>query len=602
MHLPYLGFVNKRCQSNLRIDVRNIASRNRENANGPRVDLDVVLCGRDNGPEPMSNNRILGILGTAVIAAAASAPLSACSFLVDPSKAQCSSDDDCRSRGALFAGAFCSTDNVCVRSVDYCSSNSECIDRTGNDATICRKTDNTCVGLLTKNCKLLADKDDLRDDNALVFGSHGIPSWAAAVQACEFGMELVRRDFKGTQGGLPPTPKTNGKARPVVFLSCDIPIGQQEQHKVVTDHLIDAVRVPMMLGPFATIDMTTYGVQKLPQGETAMFTVSEDQPAFDILGRRGKFFSFGLPRGAVVNGQAGAVALIEPLIRAAENAADLKVAYVYPGGVSDNDARLFSEQARYNGKLALEQPLLYKEFGYGSISSPTFGETASNVAIQVKAFSPNIVIYRGSDEVTVLAGLVERQLPGQAYHVFPIEGRNGTPGLVGTNEGLRKRVVGFRPGRYEQDARVQRLNARYSAAFGAEAPPSPLMRACVDMAYHALYAAGAVPGETVTGSALGAALATRFRADGVQVDATPSSILKAFSTLQSGQNLYVVGTEADGLWDPMTGVNDDWSIEYWCVNPAPAVGGDPLMDTGVYYSSRTKAVTGTSSLLGACLK
>lgn len=526
-----------------------------------------------------------------------------CNLVVDTSKTQCANDGECRSLGADFEGSFCGADKVCTRAVDYCFTNSECIDRTGSEATICRKSDHKCVGLLTKNCKLLADKDDLRDDNTVIFGSHGIPSWAAPVLACEFGLELVRRDLKSTQGGLPPTPNTNGKPRPVVFLSCDVPIGQQELHKPISDHLFDAVQVPMMIGPFATVDFITYGVQKLPSHNTTIFTVESDQPAFEINGRQGKFFSYGFPKGGIVKQQVRGVSLVEQVIRKLGKTDDLKLAYLYQGvGVTDNDAKLFSEQVRFNNKGALEQPTLYREFAYGSPSGANFSEGASNAAVQVKAFAPDIILYRGSDEVTAVASLIEQQLPGKAYHIFPIEGRNGTPAFVGGNPGLRKRTIGFRPGRFEQDPRVLRLNARYGSLFGQEAPPSPLMRACVDLSYHAIYAAGAVKGDVVTGPAIGEALNTRFKLDGVPVDATPSGIIKAFNTLQSGQNLRVQGNEADGIWDPVTGVNADLSTQYWCVNPNPQTGADPLMDTGVYYNSLTDTVTGTADLIASCLK
>ena len=172
-----------------------------------------------------------------------------CSFIIDAKPEQCSTDGDCRSRGEAFTDSFCSADKTCVRAVDYCATNVECIERLGNEASICRKDTHKCVALITKQCKLLADKDDLRNDEAVIIGSHGIPSWAPQTQACESSLELVRRDFKSTQGGLPPSTTSGGKPRPVVFLSCDVPAAQQDLHKAVTDHLFDTVGVPILARP-----------------------------------------------------------------------------------------------------------------------------------------------------------------------------------------------------------------------------------------------------------------------------------------------------------------------------------------------------------------
>jgi hypothetical protein len=520
-----------------------------------------------------------------------------CSVIVDSKPQQCTTDGDCRARGATFVDSFCGAAGACVRSVDYCATNVECIERLGNEASICRKSDHTCVALVTKQCKLLADKDDLRNDETVIIGSHGIPSWSSQTQACESALELVRRDFKSTQGGLPPSPTSGGNPRPVVFLSCDVPIGQQELHKAVSDHLFDNVKVPVSIGPFASIDMTTYGVQKAIAAGATMLSVAEDQVAYQIPGRVGSVFFFGLPVGAIITGYAQGVSLIEPVIRAkVPDAATrpLKVAFVYPStGAAETEAQQMFAQVRFNGgKSAMENgPTLYKEFQFTPPSAdPNFQEGFANLSLSVKAFNPDVVILRGADEVVPLGTLIESANPNKSYFLLAIEARGAVISWVGSNESLRKRILGVRPGRYEQDPRILRVNQRYLAA-GFEAAPSPLMRACVDMAYAALYAAGAVVDGPPTGKKVGQALLTKFTDSGTPIEASPSSILRGFAAAQGQQDLALAGNESAVVWDKTTGVKVDWELQYWCVDP-DVNKPDRLYDSGVTYTGRTKTLSG----------
>ena len=208
----------------------------------------------------------------------------------------------------------------------------------------------------------------------------------------------------------------------------------------------------------------------------------------------------------------------------------------------------------------------------------------------MKAYGPDIIILRGADEVIEIGKLIEKANPGKSYFVLFVEARDTVISWVGANDGLRSRILGLRPGRYEQDPSVLRLNQRYTASQ-FEAPPSPLMRACVDMAYAALFAAGAVVDGPPTGRKVGTALLKKFTLAGTPIDATPSSILRGFAAAQAQQELLLHGNEADFAWDQETGVNLDWSIQYWCIDP-DVNKPERLFDTGTMYNGRTKTLSG----------
>ena len=531
----------------------------------------------------------------------ASAP--GCSLVVDKSARQCATDDDCRAAGAEFQGSFCSTRGVCERSVDYCFTNQECIARTGNEATICRKSDHTCVGLLTKQCtKLLADKDDLRDDNTVILGVHGIPSWAPVPASCENAIELTRREFRAIKGGLPATKDTGGKPRPVAFVACDVPIGDQATHKAVTDHLVDVVQVPAMIGPYAA-DFVTYGLQKSVAADSLIFSVVDDQPGYDLTGKSSGLLTMGLPQGALPLGYAAGVPTVEQRLRTSTGRTDnIKVAYVTAGGsgVQPADAQVFFNAVKFNGGKSGQENATasggpyYKEFNYGASVDPNYETTLANTVVAIIAYQPDIVVLRGADEQTDVARRIEQGYPNKAYYMLGTEGANTVNRFVGANEGLRKRVLGVRPGRATADPRVSRFDQRYQNAF--EGASSPLARACADLTYIALYAAGGLGDQKIGGKAMSQLIQTRMvQSSGQTVDASPNTILRAFDTLQAPDGKIVFdGNEAFAIYDGKSGVNKDWKMQYWCVDPDQNKATRQL-DSGLAYNGLTGMLEGATT-------
>lgn len=551
----------------------------------------------------MSIRRVVLPALLAICGVAIPASQQACSIVVIDSDAkQCSTDDDCRARGASFADSFCSAEHTCVRAVDYCATNAECIDRSGIEASICRKDTHKCVALTNAQCTLLADKNDLRNDDVVVMGVHGIPSWAPATKSCENSIELARRDFAQNAGGLPPNQTSKGNKRPVVWVSCDVPIGDQAKHVDVTEHLFKDVGVVQTIGPFATIDMTQYGVRRSIESGSGMFTVSEDQPAYDLPGRAGLVFGYGLPIGGVVDVQVRGVDMLEKLMKSRGINKELRLAYVYVTGIGLDDAGAFARKMQLNGKSAEQNGENVKQFNYGSPSDADFVSKISSTAAAVGAFKPDIVVLRGSDEVAAVATQIESVYPNTAYYLLPVEARNGAVGFVGGREDLRRRTLGWGPGAWDRHPQTIELMTRYRGTPDFEATPGPLTRGCYSQAYTLYFAAAAVPpDQPLNGRTLGAALFNRFSLDNaLEVEMKPSSILKAYTALQAGQNLKVVGPGGlVGVYEPATGFLKDWYAHFWCVAPNdntdPAVtaaieGG--LLQLNIIYSGLRGTTTG----------
>ena len=95
--------------------------------------------------------------------------------------------------------------------------------RSGGAPSVCRKEDGVCVALETDACTVLAEPGAVGDDATVWIGAmfpyrmsdqeHHGPRAANAV-------ELARRDFAETSGGLPPA-RPGGPRRPLGVVLCD---------------------------------------------------------------------------------------------------------------------------------------------------------------------------------------------------------------------------------------------------------------------------------------------------------------------------------------------------------------------------------------------
>src|SRR6185437_15392987 len=126
-----------------------------------------------------------------------------------------------RRRAAPSPGVAASASAATAR--PGCASSRACVDAHGGAPYVCRGEDGACVALETDACHVLAAPGDVGNDATVWIGAmwsyrdadplHFGPRSANAV-------DLARRDFAETAGGLPPAHR-GGPKRPLAVVLCD---------------------------------------------------------------------------------------------------------------------------------------------------------------------------------------------------------------------------------------------------------------------------------------------------------------------------------------------------------------------------------------------
>jgi hypothetical protein len=525
---------------------------------------------------------------------------SSCLVFVERGNEQCSTDGDCATLGGDFQGTFCNEQKVCQRLEAFCSTNSECIDRYGVEDYICRKqpnpNDNSCVKLTDQLLcpRFYAEPGDLRNDETVIVGVLWMSSWADVLAASEKSMDMVRQEFRETlEGGLPPVPGKS-KPRPVGWLVCDIPFGQQNLHPQATDHLIDEVGVPVMLGPLLP-DWLSYTVPKAIDKKVAVFTTDPAYEGFvDVPGRVGFLFGNTMPSSATPYTHALLIQqVVEQRLRDAGRTGPLKVAFVSSGvGISIEDERVFRETVRFNEKSAAQNGADYLSSAYGNSAAPTFAASFSASLGEVKNFQPDVVACSGA-ECASFAIQLEREIPGKTFFLLPFNAQaEGVANLFGVDESARSRVLGTFAGDSLENPDAQDFFLRYSDRFkNNEFPRHGALAFTYDMAYYMMYAMAGVDTEPLTGDKVGQVVLQRFRPGGFSTKTYPTKIPGTVKALRSGQTIDVDGTMGVGNFDEQGNVVK-YDVPVWCVAP-PDRAREQFVDAGMSYHSDTDQLSGT---------
>ncbi len=526
--------------------------------------------------------------------AAVFVPSTACTVFVNSDSAQCQTSAECTDRGPAFQGTTCGPRQTCIPLEGYCATNQECIDRAGSETVFCQKSSegNKCVSLLTRECgKLLADPGDLANDDAVVLGMVWMGSWNPTLAAAENGFELARRDFKNAQGGVPPLP--GKKTRPIVVLDCDIPIAAPGTHKLAVDHLVNDVKVPVILGPLLA-DWINYAVvQAVPKG----ITVMSPDPAYagleGLAGIKDHYFSNAVPAAAEPRVAALLVSEEEKLIRASGVARPLKVALLTPGGVATEFSRVFFTSVRFNGLSAAENSENYKEVLYGDAAESAQPNSRFSTAIVTVAnYKPDVVACLGAGCRAATPALEKAGIT--PYYILSGESASSSlaEGFGGT-EATRKRVLGMRPGRALRDERVAVWYNRFGATF-PDLQPQPLATGTYDLFYYAAFGIGAVGDKPITGTSVGEAISNRFKPGGRPASTIPEGIIKTFNSLSDDQAVVDMdGTMTTGNFDS-SGRLLSYVMQVWCIDRDPTKL-NRITDSGLSFDSETGALSGTNT-------
>ena len=148
-----------------------------------------------------------------------------------------------RDRGGSVAGV----PTASVRAMaPGCVTNAACAADAGGKPAICRQDTGACVALEVPGCHILATPASLASDDTVWFGAMfpttGLASAGYGKPAME-AVDLGRRDFNETVGGLPPA-RPGGPKRPIALVACD----DTEEPDRVAAHLVNDVGVQAILG------------------------------------------------------------------------------------------------------------------------------------------------------------------------------------------------------------------------------------------------------------------------------------------------------------------------------------------------------------------
>ncbi|HXX66986.1 MAG TPA: hypothetical protein VEK07_07390 [Polyangiaceae bacterium] len=217
---------------------------------------------------------------------AAAALSGGCSVLFHADASQCSTDSDCRDRGALFEGYTCSL-GTCIPPVipnleggpsdggmlaQACTKNSDCLEA-GMDPchsnVACNVDNGQCLQLTTPECGfVIGDYCGTEDQPSptyppIFLGAFAVfPTMTPLSDPSYLNYELAVDEFQGYTPGLPVGPAMNGNRTPVV-VACDV---QATSLVPAMQHLIGDLGVPAIVAPIEPLSQlaTIFATYCLP--------------------------------------------------------------------------------------------------------------------------------------------------------------------------------------------------------------------------------------------------------------------------------------------------------------------------------------------------
>lgn len=478
-----------------------------------------------------------------------------------------------------------------------CTANADCA---GGRPSLCRKEDGTCVALESDECRVLAEPGDMANDATVWIGAmwpirekdplHYGPQAANAV-------DLARRDFVETSGGLPPA-RLGGPRRPIGVVLCD----DRKEPDKVAGHLVNDLRVPAVLG-FASskeaIDLATSVF--LPRGVLMIIATGSATMVRDIpRPPGGPRLSWRVtPATDLASWPFAAVVehVIEPELRSARGllkpGESIRVAQLRQNslaGQSTVDSRL--KELHFNGKTVAENGDAFRQIVRADYNAGgDFTEATERTASAIAAFRPHVVLDM-PPHLPLLAA-VERAWPADA----PFRPRYLTEGtwpdlgkgtIDWSRDGLHRRLFVFdlvssRPA-------LVRFALRYNEFFSPQITPATAPSTPYDAFYLFAYAAAALGEQPITGAALAGAI-PRLLPPGEPVDVGPGGIYPALLALGAGKNIDLQGAASSFDLDPATG---DTSVDFalYCLS---AGHDEPArqIESGLSFNARERKLVGT---------
>jgi hypothetical protein len=483
--------------------------------------------------------------------------------------------------------------------VPECSTHKDCFDKNGSlDPQAC--VDGLCVNLKSDECPVLLPLSDtnyeaLTSTDAIILGAFSyIPS--SLVGNYTRNYDLAVTEFNEEAGGL----FVGGKRRKIAMVVCNWTYDMQSDFLKPTEHLVNELKVPAVLGPVLADDQQYVFEEK--GSEAGVFFMSPGY-SHDSLAT---LQDGGLVWNMLSGGSALSVSYT-PLLDLAVTHLRHQTTANHLGETDDvrvavitaTDERFLRElsdsvkaQIKFNGKTAAENETdgNFKAIATTSYyKDPNFSQVAVRDAML--AFKPHIIIGMTGDEMfTKIIPLIETDwstsVPDQPppfYMLSPFHYQNAQlTAFLNSNGATRTRLIGVNwPAAADQtvyNAYQGRFNEKYgSLARGLEN--------YYDSAYYLLYATAAA-GQLISGDRIAQGM-LRITSGATQYSVGPNDMNMALQVLQNGTGKFtLIGAGGPPTWDTNGSRNDPGSV--WCINSAKQCVPDVMR-----YDTTNKTLSGT---------
>jgi hypothetical protein len=453
------------------------------------------------------------------------------------------------------------------------------------------------VALATDACRVLAEPADVGNDATVWIGAlwpYRMPDPKHHGRRAANAIELARRDFAETTGGLPPA-RPGGPRRPIGVVLCD----DHESPERAAAHLVDDVRVPAILGFGNSKEVLDLAPSLLlPRGILTIVATSGAATIRDIPHRPGEprlvwrvavaSDLMSWPFAALVE------RVIEPELRASLPPGEpIRVALLRHDslvGHTTADARV--RELRFNGKSVAENGDAFLQVTRPNyVVGGDFAAETERTARALASFRPHLVIDMPAHPALIDA--VERAWPPGAaprprYLTEETWNDVGDGVLDWKRDGLAARV--YTIDTVSSGPAALRFALRYNELFTPRVTPATALSTPYDGFYLVAYAAAALGDQPLTGAALAAAIG-RLQPPGEPIEVGPTGIHAAFLALEAGRRIDLQGAATSLDLDPGTGETSG-VLALYCLSPAKGAEPVRLVASGIEFDTGRREMRG----------
>jgi ABC-type branched-subunit amino acid transport system substrate-binding protein len=518
-----------------------------------------------------------------------------CSLLIDSEARQCRVTEDCVGLGGVSSSRVtCSAAGLCV-GPRRCDDHSQCSGSSlGPEA--CVRSD--CVPVFSSECKSIVGQ--LSQPRAILYGAilslTGINS--ALGRPPRNAVELAVGDFERLSGGVPSPPGGTG-SRPIVFLECDD--GSDVEAAVrAAKHLLD-LQVPAIIGPSTSGGTVQVATRVTIPGRTLLIAPSSSSVAITDLQDDGLVWRTSSSDRNQVATIARFLPYIEADVRrelALPSSEPVRMAILHKGDVYGvTFANALTLMMSLNGIAATDA--LNKEHllvrNYGDPNDPANPPNYDGPIGEATEFRPHIIAVPGTAEsLSVILKRTEERWTEPRFRPRWLFGSVSTygdvGGAIGTNDGLRARVMGVVSGTTSANYRV--FEAYYQSSIHDGTKPQSVGAAhAYDATYLIAYATAAARARPVSGQNLAEGLLALLPGPGVpKLPVEPSAINRVFATLERTGRVDLEGTSGPLDFDPVTG-DTITDTQLYCISKDETGKANGTVYSGWYLAAGAPALT-----------